>query len=127
MIECTSKEKDFETLFTNGRHTAISDVPPEKGGGDAGFRPHELLEASLACCINVFIRKYAAGHHIPLAGVEVEVSLNRQVPGETVFEYGVELTGNITAAQRQELLPAVESCPVYQILSGKISCAPLPL
>ncbi len=69
---------------------------------------------------------YAARHNIPLEKVEVEVSLNRQVPGEAVFEYGVELTGNLTAAQRQELLGAVASCPVHQTLSGKISFALLP-
>ncbi len=119
MIKCLSKEKNFETFFTNGRHEGTCDVPAEKGGGDAGFRPLELLEAALASCLNIWLRIYATRHNIPLAGLVTEVSLNRQVTGKGVLEYGLELDGPITAGQRQELLKAAESCPVYQTLSQK--------
>ncbi len=122
MITCVSKEPDFETVFTDGqRHEGSIDVPAEKGGGDSGFRPHDLLEAALAGCLNITLRKYAAGHNIPLAGATTWVSLNRQIPEETIFEYGLELQGLITEAQRQELIEAAAACAVHQTLSRKIS------
>ena len=63
---------------------------------------------------------YATRHNMPLAGLATEVSLDRRVAGEAVFEYGLELDGPITEGQRQELLQAAQSCPVYQTLSQKI-------
>lgn len=125
MIKCVSTETNFATRFTNGRHQASSDVPPEKGGSDAGFRPHELLEAALAACMNISLRMYAERYRIPLAEAVVEVSLNRQTPGEAVFEYRLELSGPITEEQRQELLQHAASCSVHQTLSRKISFQPM--
>lgn len=121
MIKCYSKATPFETEFTNGAYTATADAPKEKGGGDAGFRPLELLEAALGGCINIWLRVYAASHAIPLTGIVTEVTADRQTPGETAFHYALELQGPITAEQRQELNQAVHSCPVHQALSGKIS------
>jgi putative redox protein len=121
MIKCLSKESNFETFFTDDRHEGTIDAPADKGGGGAGFGPHELLEAALAGCLNITLRKYAASHNIPLAGATTWVSLNRQIPEETIFEYGLELQGPITAAQRQELIQAAAACAVHQTLSRKIS------
>ena len=117
MIKCTGKETNFETFFTNGRHEGSCDVPAEKGGGDAGFRPHELLEAALACCLNISLWMYATRHNIPLAGLATEVSLDRRVAGEAVFEYGLELDGPITRAKGKScsrlpnLAQLVKPCP----------------
>ncbi len=109
MIRCISKEAPFETIFTDDRHEGAIDAPADKGGGDAGFRPHDLLEAALAGCLNITLRKYAASHDIPLIGAATWVSLNRQQPEETVFEYGLEL------------IEAAAACAVHQTLSRKIS------
>ncbi len=125
MIKCSSAEANFETHFTDGKHQGVCDAPVEKGGGGAGFGPHELLEAGLAGCLNIWTRKYASEHQIPLAGITTEVSLNREVPGEAIFAYAIELHGPLTEAQRQELLLAAQSCPVHQTLSRKISFQPM--
>lgn len=121
MIKCYSREVPFETDFTNGTYRGKADAPQEKGGGDAGFRPIELLEAALAGCLNIWLRVYAASHAIPLTGIETAVTLDRQTPGETVFHYALELQGSLTADQHRELAEAAHSCPVHQALSGKIS------
>ncbi len=121
MIRCLSKESPFETIFTDDRYEGAIDAPADKGGGDAGFRPHDLLEAALAGCLNITLRKYAASHDIPLLGAATWVSLNRQQPEETVFEYGLELQGPLTEAQRQELIEAAAACAVHQTLSRQIS------
>lgn len=123
MITCYSKKADFDTWFTNGRHEGHCDAPVEKGGGDANFSPQELLEAALAGCLNIWLRKYAASHNIPLSGIMAEVSLDTSTPAEAVFRYALELRGTLTEDQRRELMQAAHGCPVHQALSGKISFA----
>ncbi|MEJ2673291.1 MAG: OsmC family protein, partial [Deltaproteobacteria bacterium] len=111
MIKCSSQETPFETDFTNGRYTGKSDAPKEKGGGEAGFNPHELLEAALACCLNIRLRMYAQEHHIPLEHLTASVTLEHPNPDESVFQYALEFKGPLTAEQRQELLHATHLCP----------------
>ncbi len=123
MITCFSKKAPFDTWFTNGKHEGHSDAPVEKGGADADFGPHELLEAALASCLNIWIRVSAQTHNIPLTGVVTEVTLELQNPGEAVFRYALELKGHLTEEQRWELIQAAQSCPVHQTLAGKISFA----
>ena len=127
MIKCYSKKAPFDTRFTNGKHEAHCDAPAAKGGADAGFVPYELLEAAFAGCINIWLRKYAADHDIPLTGVMTQVVLDRQTPGEAVFRFGVELNGALTEDQRRELLQAAHSCPLAQTLIGKILFAGGPV
>ena len=91
MITCFSKKTHFDTWFTNGKHEGHCDAPGEKGGCDAGFGPHELLEAALASCLNIYVRVCAQKQNIPLAGVVTEVTLERHTPEEVVFRYGLEL------------------------------------
>jgi putative redox protein len=64
---------------------------------------------------------YADKHQIPLSEAKVSVSLNRDNPEQTVFEYGVELQGDLTAAQRQKLMELAALCPVKRTLSKHIS------
>jgi putative redox protein len=121
LITCYSKKADFDTWFTNGRHEGHCDAPVEKGGADANFSPQELLEAALAGCLNIWLRKHAASHNIPQSGIMAEVSLDTPTPGEAVFRYALELKGSLTEDQRRELIQAAHGCPVHQALSGKIS------
>ncbi len=126
MITCFSKKSPFDTWFTNGKHEGHSDAPVEKGGADSSFGPHELLEAALASCLNIWVRVSAQTRNIPLTGVVTEVTLEQQNPGEAVFRYALELKGHLTEEQRWELIQAAQSCPVHQTLAGKISftCSP---
>jgi putative redox protein len=121
LITCYSKKAPFDTWFTNGKHEGHCDAPVEKGGGDSNFSPLELLEAALAGCLNIWLRKYAASNAIPLSGTMAEVALDLQPPGEAVFQYTLEINGPLTEDQRRELIQAAQGCPVHQILAGKIS------
>lgn len=49
----------------------MPDTTPDKKGANHGFRPHELLEAASASCMNMTFRMYAEIHAIPLAGMSV--------------------------------------------------------
>ena len=121
MITAKSERERYKTSFAGGKHRGFADATVEKGGGELGFRPHELLEAGFACCMNMWLRMYAGKRSMPLVGVETRVSINRDKEGEAVFEYAIELKGELTQVQRRELLKAAESCSVRQTLSRNIS------
>ena len=121
MITTRSKETRYLVQFTDGKQRADADVPPIKGGRGDGFGPHELLEASLACCINMWIRMQADQLGFAVGSIGVTVSLKRDHAQEAVFEYTVTLEGALSADQRAALMQAADDCPVRRTLSKKIS------
>jgi putative redox protein len=66
------------------------------------------------------VRMYADRHDIPLQTVTTKVSLDRTDPGEAVFRYEIEVTGDLTAEQKSRLLAAASACPVSKTLSRRI-------
>lgn len=121
MMVSVSAKTPYATIFTDGKREAACDTTPDKGGSGSGFSPLELLEAAYACCLNITMRRYADKHKIPLAEAKVSVSLNKDNPEQTVFEYGIELQGDLTAEQRQKLMELAASCTVKKTLSKQIS------
>jgi len=123
MIHTNSQPEHYLTHFTNGEQVASADTTSDKGGGNRGFRPHELLEAALASCMDMTLRMYAQKHGMPLASASVSVSLNRDVPDGPTFMYRAELHGSLSDAQRQQLLASLENCPVRTTLSKRLHVA----
>jgi putative redox protein len=121
MVEGKSTETPYRIVLSTGTHSVVADATREKGGGDGGFRPHDLLEAALAGCIAMAVRMAADGRRIALSGVTARVRLDRTTPDETVFEYEVELEGDLTEQEKATLLRYAGNCPVRQTLSKKIS------
>jgi hypothetical protein len=58
MVRAESAGPPYLTSFTNGVHRGSADNAADKGGQGNGFRPHELLEAALASCMNMWLRMY---------------------------------------------------------------------
>ena len=121
MITCRNEKLKYQTSFSNGKHTAYADTTEDKGGASSGFRPHELLEAALASCLNMHLRMYADTHNISLDEVQTTVTLDRSLPNEVIFEYSIDLVGSLTKEQRQRLLQIAKTCPVHKTLSKVIS------
>ncbi|MDR2208545.1 MAG: OsmC family protein [Azoarcus sp.] len=117
MIYTKSQTAKFQVQFTNGAQFSMADTTSDKGGSDAGFRPHELLEAALASCMNMSLRMYAEKHSLPLSDISVSVSLNRTNPDEPFFEYSVDFQGALSEAQKNQLILVLENCPVRNTLS----------
>lgn len=107
-------------VISNGKHEIIADTIEEKGGGGSAIRPHELLEAAFAACLNMTIRMYADKKNIPLEKVITNVFADRSEPGKTVFRYSFSFEGEITNEQREELNKVAEGCPVKRTLSNQI-------
>ena len=120
MIVSISESPRYRTGFSDGTHDGIADTTAEKGGSDSGFRPHCLLEAALATCVNMAVRMYADNHAIPLAGVTTRVKLDRNATEQAVFRYEVSLTGDLKVEQTEKLLQAANACPVRRTLSRTI-------
>jgi putative redox protein len=114
-----SQDERFLTTFSSGGRQAAADVTAEYGGAGAGFRPHELLEAALATCVNMTVRVYAEAHAIVIGEVRTRVEVDRSTPDETVFRYGVEIDG-ATPEEKERLLRAARACPVRKTLSQTI-------
>jgi putative redox protein len=120
MITTESTPRPYVTIARNGRVTMQLDAPLAKGGGGEGFGSHDLLEASVAVCINMAVRMYATANGIPLKGVTTQVELSK--PDETTarFNYSLQLEGDLTPGQTAALNEAARSCPVRQTLSRRI-------
>jgi putative redox protein len=120
MITAASNPTNYTTVFTDGTHTSISDTTLNNGGAGQGFRPHDLLEAAIATCINIAVRTCATREGMPLSGVVTRVSLDRSEPDEAVFHHEVELQGELTEEQRRRLLRVANACPVRRTLMRTI-------
>ena len=116
MISTTSEAQPYRVRFSDGKHSALADTTQDKGGGESGFRPHELLEAALATCMNMTATMYAAKHAIPLTQVVTKVTLDRSGSDQVVFSYSVELSGELTVQQKEAILSSMRICPVRKTL-----------
>lgn len=121
MITAKSEQTGFLVRISNGKSEALADAGRDKGGQGGGFTPNELLEASLAACLNLHVRQYAAEHALPLTAVFTSVTLDRGHPQETVFHYDISLEGPLTDAQRKQILASALDCPVRKTLSRPMS------
>jgi putative redox protein len=120
MILAQSELRPYQTRFSDGLHETMADAAADHGGNGDGFRPHDLLEAALAACVNITVRMFAERHAIPLRSVAAKVTLDRSKPDETVFRYEVLLDGDLTDEQKAKLLLAAGACPVRKTLSKSI-------
>lgn len=121
MVVCRGGEEAFCGFVSDGRHEFACDVPPEKGGKGAGFRPVDLLEASLAACINITLRTYAQTRKMKLSDAVVKVSLNRDDPELVFVKEDIELIGDLTEKQRKTLLRVASQCAVAKTLGKQFS------
>jgi len=115
-----SLSRAYQTAVSNGRHEIVADAPTDKGGGGTGCGAHELLEASLAVCVNMAVRMCAAEQSIPLEHMSTEVRLQRPDPDRVVFEFSLALSGPLSIEQRLALEKAAHTCPVRQTLSQRL-------
>lgn len=121
MIVSENRSENYLTYFSNGTYDAYADTTKEKGGMEQGFRPHELLEAALACCMNMSLRMNAQKLSIPLEKVRVSVYLNREEPENPTFEYDVAFDASVCDSDRQTLLDTLARSSVRSTLSKSFS------
>jgi putative redox protein len=102
-----------------GGNTLASDLSVEEGGGGSGPTPHDLYDAALGACTALTVLWYAKHKSIPVE--DIEVSVERDASQERAGIYrlraALTLTGDLSAAQREELLRAAQKCPVHKLMT----------
>jgi len=121
MVVCKGGEEAFCSFVSDGKHEIVCDIPPEKGGKDAGFLPIDLLEAGLAACINITLRAYAESRKMKLSDAVVKVWMDKEDPEKVFVKEQIELVGDLTEKERKTLLSVASQCLVTKTLSKKFT------
>ena len=102
-----------------GQHTFAVDEPPANGGEDLGPTPHDLYDSALGACKALTTLWYARRKNIPIDGIEatVERDDSEERKGTYRLRLTLSLTGDLTDAQRQELLAVADKCPVHRLMA----------
>ena len=100
-------------------HQFVSDGSLDEGGTDAGPSAHDLYDAALASCNALTLVWYARRKAIALEDVEVSVERDASEERQGVYRLktALRLSGQLTDAQRQELLTVARKCPVHKLMS----------
>ena len=122
----------FRTEVEAGPYRWVLDEPADVGGTGDGPTPYAMLAAALGGCTAMTLQFYAKREKIPLEGVDVKISHDRQYAKDCIdctsqsgfiHRFKVELTlhgDQLTDEQREKLLTIAGRCPVAKTLSSEI-------
>ena len=114
------RRQGYEHELEIREHRLISDEPEERGGGDAGPTPTELLAASLASCTAITIEMYADRKEWELGQVEVAVDFGTpSSDGSPSFQVEIKTPADLTDEQRERVLEIAGKCPVHRTLAAQ--------
>jgi len=101
-------------------HILSTDISVEEGGSDAGPSPHDLYDASLSACKALTVVWYAKRKNIPVENVEVTIERDDKEERHGTYRLNatLHLTGDLTDAQRAELLSVAEKCPIHKLMTA---------
>lgn len=100
-------------------HQFSIDGSVDEGGNDSGPGAHDLYDAALASCKALTVLWYARRKGIALQDVRVEVERDAAEERHGVYRLHtiLHLGGDLTEAQRQELLTVAGKCPVHKLMT----------
>ena len=121
----------FRTEAEAGEHRFVLDEPATAGGTDEGPTPYDALAAALGGCIAMTLRFYAKREKIPLEGVDVAVTHDREHAKDCAeclskegfihrFKVQIALKGTLSDEQKTKLLDIAKRCPVSKVLQSEI-------
>ncbi len=100
-------------------HQFAIDGSVEEGGDDSGPSAHDLYDAALISCKALTLVWYAKRKGIPLQDVQVTVERDASAERQGVYKLAttLHLGGDLSEAQRQELLTVAGKCPVHKLMT----------
>lgn len=121
----------FHTEVEAGPHRFVLDEPADVGGAGGGPTPYDALAAALGGCTAMTLQFYAKREKLPLEGVDVTVTHDRQHVKDCIdctstqgfihrFKVEIALHGPLSEEQRQKLLTIAGRCPVAKTLQNEI-------
>ena len=101
-------------------HRFSVDEQASVGGVDAGPSAHDLFDASLGACKALTVLWYAKRKGMPLEDIEVVVDRDDSAERQGVYKLkaALRLTGELSDAQRDELLAVAGKCPVHKLMTN---------
>lgn len=120
MIISESKKESYLTEILNDETNIFSDVTKEKGGSGKYFKPYDLLCAGYASCLNITTRMVLEKMNIKYDKVIININLNNDDKEKAVFEYDIDIIGDIDAETKAAVIAKAEKCPVRKTLSKEI-------
>jgi putative redox protein len=130
-VKAVSSKKPYAVEITTDQHHWNADEPPDRGGGDIGPSPNELLLSAVGACMAITARMYAERKGWPLDLVQVELDYSRVRAEEcddcetekgfvSVLQIDFSLQGDLDEAQKQRVLEIAGRCPVKRTLEGEV-------
>jgi putative redox protein len=121
----------FRTEVEAGPHRWVLDEPADVGGNGEGPTPYDMLAAALGSCTAMTLNFYAKREKLPLEGVDVTVTHDRQHAKDCAdcttqagyihrFKVEIKLLGPLDEEQKQKLLTIAGRCPVAKTLSAEM-------
>ena len=103
-----------------GPYSFGADVSADEGGQGLGPNPHDLYDAALGACEALTVLWYANRKGIPVDNIEITVERDQSEEKTGVYrlESKLKLGGNLSDAQRAELLAVASKCPVYKLMTS---------
>jgi putative redox protein len=100
-------------------HIISADGTLEEGGSEAGPSPHDLYDAAISACKALTIVWFAKRKGYALENVEVTTERDDSEERKGVYRLAatVHLTGDLSAAQREELVAVAQKCPVHKLMT----------
>jgi putative redox protein len=104
-------------------HRVSVDELPAVGGEDTGPTPHDLYDAALGACKALTVVWYANRKEIPLTDVAVAVDRDDADERKGTYRLRTTLTlgGELTDAQREELVNVAGKCPVHKLMTQVVT------
>lgn len=123
--------REFLQEIVAGKHHLRSDEPESYGGKDAAPGPYEYLLVALGVCTSMTIGLYARRKQLPLENITVSLRHSRIHAKDCEecetkeglldrIDAQIELTGELTAAQHEQLMAVAHRCPVHRTLKSEI-------
>jgi putative redox protein len=99
-------------------HKLTVDQPPQGGGQDAGPMPLELLPASLATCVALYVQQFLVTRGLDAAGMQVQVAAKGAANPNRIgrFEVMVSVPNGVPERYRDALIRTAQSCTVHHTL-----------
>jgi putative redox protein len=121
----------FRTEVEAGPHRFVLDEPPDAGGTGEGPTPYDMIASALGGCTAMTLHFYAKRENLPLEGVDVQVTHDRQHAKDCAdcttssgyihrFRVEIRLEGPLSEEQRQQLFGIAGRCPVKKMLTSEI-------
>ncbi|MEP7102746.1 MAG: OsmC family protein [Burkholderiales bacterium] len=100
-------------------HVIDIDASPAAGGEDAGPEPHDLYDAALGACKALTLLVYAKRKGIPVDDIEVTIARDDSGERQGVYKLmaSLRVTGDLSDAQRDELMRVAGKCPVHKLMT----------